>query len=230
MSPSTTRPTESSKSQMNAISGGSAHGTKDGDNKDKPDISVPPDVQDLYPQTQVICQNGITRSSPTTESLFTKIVRSADCHQSVKSSGTLTDSLRNIKNENRGKLFENIINDGVETPCGKNSITELIQDGSIETKMDECDSTAMRSSPIHRPSLTAAIASSTYSGEDSILAQPVVSQHSPTSKIKAVIQNVQKNGNKSKILMVLALCILCLPGNIVTLWLKCTEYNVNSLR
>lgn len=231
MAPSTSRQTQLSNSQMNNMSGSStedsAEATKDKDHKDKPDISVPPEMPDLYPQADIICRNSIRRSS--SESLFTKIVRSADCHQSAKSSGTLTNSLRNIKNENRGKLFGSIKNNGVDPPRGKHSIAEIIPNGCIETKMDEGDSSAIRSSPIHRPSLPAAIASSSYSSEDRVLAQPV-HQPSSNSRIKTVIQNIHKNATKSKIWMVLALCILCLPGNIVTIWLKCKQYNVNHRR
>ena len=60
--------------------------------------------------------------------------------------------------------------------------------------------------------------------EERVLTNAVHDPPSNSSKLKAVFQSIKANTNKSKILMVLALCILCLPGNIVTIWLKFTQY------
>ena len=195
------------------------------DNKDRSYMSVPQDVQDLYPD--IICSNGIKLPSSTEEPLVSKIVRSTDCHQTAKSSsGTLANSLRNIKNQIRSKPFEQP-EETVSTSLDKNSSSGVITNGFIEGKRDSAeDSVAGKPPPFHRPSLAAAIAASSLSGEDSCLTRPIKQVKKPrsTTKIKAVIKNIRENTNKSKILMVFALCVLCLPGNIVTIWLKFQHY------
>ena len=200
------------------------------DNKDRPYMSVPQDVQDLYPD--IICSNGI-KLPPSTEPLVSKIVRSPDFHQTAQSSsGTLANSLRNIKNQIRSKPLETS-EETFGTSIDKNSSSGITTNGFIEGKHDSTeDSVAVKPSPFHRPSLAAAIAASSLSGEESRLSRPIkqVKKSRSTTKIKAVIKNIKENTNKNKILMVLALCVLCLPGNIVTLWLKFQHYEEPSTR
>ena len=205
--------------------------SKKEDNKDKSYMSVPQDVQDLYPD--IICSNGIKLPSSTEEPLVSKIVRSTDCHQTAKSSsGTLANSLRNIKKQIRSKPFEPP-EETVSTSLDKNSSSGVITNGFIEGKHDSNeDSVAVKPPPFHRPSLSAAMAASSLSGEDARLTRPIKQVKKPqsTTKIKAVIKNIKENTNKSKILMVFALCVLCLPGNIVTIWLKFQHYEEPSTR
>ena len=201
-----------------------------GDTNDRSYMSVPQDVQDLYPD--IICSNGIKLPS-STESLVSKIVRSTDCHQTAKSSsGTLANSLRNIKNQIKSKPLEPA-EETVSTSLDKNSSSGIIPNGFMEEKRDSTeDSVAVKPSPFHRPSLAAAIAASSSSGEDARLTRPLkeVKKSQSATKIKAVIKNIKENTNKSKIMMAFALCVLCLPGNIVTIWLKFQHYDEPSTR
>ena len=223
MSPLTTRQmngTPSSISQKNISPEGSFLSTKPEDKEEKNFMSVTPDVQDLYPQTHIICSNGIKFQS-STESLVSKIVRATENHQSTKQSGTLANSLRNIKNQIRSNTP---LNDNIDDVTTSIQSQGIVSNGFTSGQHENSDNAPTKASPFHRPSLAAAIASSSYSGEDRVLTQPVSSDPpSKTSKIKAVFQSIKANTNKSKILMVLALCILCLPGNIVTVWLKFTQ-------
>ena len=229
MSPLTIRQmngSPSSISEKDISPEGSSMATKPEDNEEKPFMSVPQEVQDLYPQTHIICSNGIKFQS-STESLVSKIARATDNHQGTKPSGTLANSLRNIKNQIRSNtpVKDNIdyVTTDIESPV-------IHSNGFITNKHENTNITPGKSSPFHRPSLAAAIASSSYSGEDRILTNNVNEPPSNSSKLKAVFQSIRANTNKSKILMVLALCILCLPGNIVTIWLKFTQYEEDSNR
>ena len=195
------------------------------DNKERQYMSVSQDVQDLYPD--IICSNGIKLPS-STDSLVSKIVRSSDCHQSAKSSsGTLANSLRNIKNQIKSKPPEQK-DETLSTSLEKQSSSGIIANGYIDGKRDSTEeASAVKPSPFHRPSLAAAIAASSLSGDDVGLnrkTKQVKNRHS-TPKIKAVIESIKENTNKSKILMVFSLCVLCLPGNIVTIWLKLHHYD-----
>lgn len=186
------------------------------------------DAQDLYPQTHIVGSNGIKLQS-STESLVSKIVRSADCHQSAKSSGTLADSLRNIKNQIRSTPLENNGSDPISSSEERHSTPGRIPNGYVEAKLNDQNSPDIKPSSFHRPSLAAAIATTSFSGEERAMTPTLKppkskSGNSAIAKVKAVFQNIKSNTNKSKILMVLALCILCLPGNIVTIWLKLQQH------
>ena len=216
----------SSISQKNICPEGNSLLTKAEDKKEKSYMSNSQDVQDLYPQTQIISSNGIKFQS-STESLVTKIVRATENHQGTTPSGTLANSLRNIKNQIRSNTP---LNDNTDEVTPNTESPVVVSNGFISGQHETTDIPPRKSSPFHRPSLAAAIASSSYSGEERVLTQPVHNPPSKTSKIKAVFQSVKANTNKSKILMVLALCILCLPGNIVTIWLKFSNYEEDSKR
>ena len=218
--------TPSSISQKNICLEGSSLSTKPEDNEEKAYMSVSQDVQDLYPQTHIICSNGIKFQS-STESLVSKIVRATENHQGTTPSGTLANSLRNIKNQIRSNTP---LNDNIDDVTTHIESPGIVSNGFISGQHENTDITPRKSPPFHRPSLAAAIASSSYSGEDNVLTQPVHTPPSKISKIKAVFQSIKANTNKSKILMVLALCILCLPGNIVTIWLKFSQYEEHSKR
>ena len=223
MSPLTARQMNSSPSSIsekNISPEGISLATKSGDNGESLFMSVPQEAQDLYPQTHIICSNGIKLQS-STESLVSKIVRATETHQGTKPSGTLANSLRNIKNQIRSNTP---LNDNIDDVTTDIESPGIVSNGFIRGKHENSNITPRKSSPFHRPSLAAAIASSSYSGEDRVLTNAVHDPPSNSSKLKAVFQSIKANTNKSKILMVLALCILCLPGNIVTIWLKFTQY------
>ena len=185
-------------------------------------------VPSLYPDVNIMNENTHQRRlSPTP--LISQVTTSAHPRQGAKSSGALTKSLRSIKHKNRTSVLTHK-NNGVNAEQGKQAIASLVPDGSIATRTEENDPVALSSSPIHRPSLTTAIVSPSLS-DDAKSPSPPIPQP-PTSKIKAVIQTLQQHVSTSKVLMVLVLCILCLPGNVVTinLWIKYTILKANSPR
>ena len=184
------------------------------------------DVQDLYPQTHILPKNGLkSKPSPGTD-YVSKIVRSSDCHQDAKVSETLADNLRNIKNQIKNKPLNPTRNDEdilSNVKPFQQGITN--SNGFIKNKVESKESPTNKPSPFPRTSLAAAVVSSSFSGEDGALNQPVIQpQTTLNSKVMSVLQKIKISTNKSKILMILALCGLCLPGNIVTIWLKIKQH------
>ena len=212
---------------MSDICESSDHAREDKDEMGRHNNSVCPAVQDPAPQMQLKCQISI-RQPLSIESVVTNIVRPPNSPKNSKLPVTLANGNPNSKNKSSTNNLQNIENDEVNTARGIQSLAKMTPDGSIVSQMDEGDSSTISSFPVHRPTWIAAIASRNYSREYRGLGQPVVPQTS--SKLKATLKNIQKSGNKSKILMILALCVLCLPGNIVTIWLKYKQSNENPHR
>ena len=126
-------------------------------------------------------------------------------------------------------------------PPNSNLIRAVMTNGSVAmTNMEVPEGSASTTTPvptpIHQPCSPAAMAS--------LLSQPFQndghiqgmrlgekrtssSSAAEKSKIKTLVESLQSNGNKTKIIMFLVLCVVCLPGNIVTIWLR---YKSDNLR